>query len=405
MFNFVRKVTLFQLMNLRKFKADRIFTGKEFLSGSWVLTCTPEGEIVELTEEGFDTENIERLKGTLCPGFINAHCHLELSHMKGVIPKHTGLIPFLMDVVDKRDFPAEHIQEKMNEAVDEMYRDGIVAVGDIGNTANSIATKANGQLVWNNFVEILGFKEDQFDRIRQEYGHVLAQFRETENNLPEGKFKSSLVPHAPYTVGTKIFEWINRETRNLTISCHNQETPAEDELYGTGKGEFLKLLQKFGSKESPFPITGKSSLQSWLPHFNEQQKIILVHNTFTSAEDVDFAIDHAAQSLSGIYFCLCVNANLYIEDQMPPIEMLIDKKAELVLGTDSYSSNDQLSIAAEIRSIRKRLPNVPLEMILRWATYNGAKALDRLDSLGSFEKGKKPGVLLLDENLTARRII
>lgn len=369
-----------------------------------MLTCTPEGEIVDLSEELHNSDNVERLKGTLCPGFINAHCHLELSHMKGVIPKHTGLIPFLMDVVDKRDFPAEHIQEKMREAADEMYREGIVAVGDIGNTANSILTKADGPLAWNNFVEILGFKEDQFERIRKEYGNVLLQFRETEKKLPKGKFKSSLVPHAPYTVGTKIFEWINEETTGMTLSCHNQETIAEDELYKTGKGEFLKLLQKFGATESPFPVTGKSSLQSWLPYFDQQQNIILVHNSYTSAEDVEFAIDHASDSLSGIFFCLCVNANLYIEDQMPPIEMLINKKAEIVLGTDSYSSNDQLSIAAEIRTIRKRLPNLPLEIILQWATYNGAKALDRLDSLGSFEKGKKPGVLLLDENLAVTRV-
>ena len=391
-------------MNFRKFKADRIFTGKEFVSGTWVLTCTPEGEIVDLSEELHNSDNVERLKGTLCPGFINAHCHLELSHMKGVIPKHTGLIPFLMDVVDKRDFPAEHIQEKMREAADEMYREGIVAVGDIGNTANSILTKADGPLAWNNFVEILGFKEDQFERICKEYGNVLLQFRETEKKLPKGKFKSSLVPHAPYTVGTKIFEWINEETTGMTLSCHNQETIAEDELYKTGKGEFLKLLQKFGATESPFPVTGKSSLQSWLPYFDQQQNIILVHNTYTSADDVEFAIDHASDSLSGIFFCLCVNANLYIEDQMPPIEMLINKKAEIVLGTDSYSSNDQLSIAAEIRTIRKRLPNLPLEIILQWATYNGAKALDRLDNLGSFEKGKKPGVLLLDENLAVTRV-
>lgn len=71
-------------MNFRKFKADRIFTGKEFVSGTWVLTCTPEGEIVDLSEELHNSDNVERLKGTLCPGFINAHCHLELSHMKGL---------------------------------------------------------------------------------------------------------------------------------------------------------------------------------------------------------------------------------------------------------------------------------------------------------------------------------
>ncbi|MEY4336837.1 MAG: hypothetical protein RLZZ45_1756, partial [Bacteroidota bacterium] len=65
-------------MNYRKFKADRIFTGREFLSGNFVLMATSTGEIVGLEEFDDSTDNIERYKGTLCPGFVNAHCHLEL---------------------------------------------------------------------------------------------------------------------------------------------------------------------------------------------------------------------------------------------------------------------------------------------------------------------------------------
>ena len=90
---------------------------------------------------------------------------------------------------------------------------------------------------------------------------------------------------------------------------------------------------------------------------------------------------------------------------MPPIEMLMKNGAPLVLGTDSYSSNWQLSIAAEIRTIRERLPEIPMQTILQWATINGAIALDRSDALGSFEKGKTPGVVLLDDELHARRIL
>jgi cytosine/adenosine deaminase-related metal-dependent hydrolase len=84
-----------------------------------------------------------------------------------------------------------------------------------------------------------------------------------------------------------------------------------------------------------------------------------------------------------------VNANLYLENQLPPVEMLSQKGVELVIGTDSYSSNDQLSISAEIRTIRKTYPSIPLENILRWATFNGAKALG----------GKRRSVVLKKENV------
>jgi cytosine/adenosine deaminase-related metal-dependent hydrolase len=109
--------------------------------------------------------------------------------------------------------------------------------------------------------------------------------------------------------------------------------------------------------------------------------------------------------LSGIHFCICANANLYIENRMPPVELLIKNKAEIVLGTDSYSSNWQLSIASEIRTIRKEMKEIPLQLILQWATINGARALERDDVLGSFEPGKKPGIVLLDNSLQARKII
>ena len=82
----------------------------------------------------------------------------------------------------------------------------------------------------------------------------------------------------------------------------------------------------------------------------------------------------------------------------------MENGANIVLGTDSYSSNWQLSIAAEIRTIRKNIPEIPLQTILQWATINGAKALDRADVLGSFEKGKKPGVVLLDHELISSKI-
>jgi len=350
-------------------------------------------------------EAVEKYEGILCPGFINAHCHLELSHLKGVIPKHTGLIPFLMDVVDKRDFSMDVIQAMMVAAEEEMYQGGIVAVGDIGNTSHSLFVKSSGRICWNNFVEVLGFKDENFNDFSEQYKKVWMEFREKEADLAPNIFKTSLVPHAPYTVGIKAFEWINKASAGEVISCHNQETMAEDTLFQTGGGDFLKLLSKFGCEKSPFPVTGRSSLQSWLPYFTEGQKILLVHNTCTQEEDVDFAMKHAEKNLKGISFCLCVNANLYIENRLPPVDMFYRKGINIALGTDSLSSNDQLSIAAEISTIRKNFSAIPLEEVLRWATLNGAKALGREKDLGSFEKGKKPGILLLKENLDVQRIL
>jgi imidazolonepropionase-like amidohydrolase len=103
---------------------------------------------------------------------------------------------------------------------------------------------------------------------------------------------------------------------------------------------------------------------------------------------------------------------LYIEQRLPPVELLLKHNCKIVLGTDSYASNWQLSIAAEIKTICTCFPQLELEKILQWATKNGAGALRQI-SLGTIEKGKNPGLVLLEtspgnENLItgeSRRII
>jgi cytosine/adenosine deaminase-related metal-dependent hydrolase len=370
------------------------------------LIIDDTGMILDIVPEELAGEDIVQMKGMLSPGLINTHCHLELSHMKNVIPPHTGLIDFLLGVVEKRDYPMENILENIALAEKEMYEDGIVAVGDIGNTTNTISTKCNSKILWNNFIEVLSMMDANAEKNIQHYSAILNSFDEASKKaaLPPGKFISSLVPHAPYTVSGKTLDIINALTENKVVSMHNQENPAENELHITGQGNFLKLYNRFGMQTSPFAISGLSSLRTWLPHFNNKQLMILVHNTFTSEDDISFAKEHAAENLSGLFFCMCINANLYIENTVPPIEMLLKKGMSLTLGTDSYSSNWQLSISAEIRSIRKHFPQIPLQLILQWATINGAKALQRDHELGSFERGKKPGVVLFDDHLGSKRI-
>jgi len=167
----------------------------------------------------------------------------------------------------------------------------------------------------------------------------------------------------------------------------------------------LKLFKIFGINESPFPVTGLSSIRSVLPHFNNGQTVFLVHNTFMPEEDVMFAKEYAEANGLKLVWCLCINANLYIENKVPPVELLMKHDCPIVLGTDSYSSNWQLSITKEIQSLKNRFPSLSIETILQWGTYSGAKALQWDDELGSFEKGKRPGVTLIENDFSSSKRI
>ncbi|RYF81051.1 MAG: hypothetical protein EON98_12840, partial [Chitinophagaceae bacterium] len=143
---------------------------------------------------------------------------------------------------------------------------------------------------------------------------------------------------------------------------------------------------------------------------------------FTKQEDIEFVNRHSAMGnrQSGkenpepqtpnpqpqTFFCLCVNANQYIEGVMPPVELFRKNGCRIVLGTDSLASNWSLSILDEMKTIRKHFPAIPLEEMLQWATINGANALGFDETLGSFENGKRPGVILLDgEDLVVKKLL
>jgi len=382
----------------RKFSADKIFDGYQFLHQK-VLVTDVAGVVIDMEDEKEGGADVEKLHGILCPGFINAHCHLELSHMKGHIPKHTGLVDFVLKVVTERHYAEHDILEAIEDAEDEMLLNGVVAVGDICNNTLSIAQKNKGRLHYHNFVEASGFvpafAKDRFNKSLE----ILDEYR-SGIQYPESGIQhpaSSINPHAPYSVSPEIFRMINGLPNNNLLTIHNQETPAENEFFEKGTGDFLRLYQQMGIDISFFKPSGKTSLQTWLPYFTKEQSIILVHDVVTTAMDIELINPKPQTPNPKLFFCLCPNANLYISNTLPDVSMLIKHTDDIVLGTDSLASNDQLSILAEIKTLQDNFKDIDLETLLKWATSNGSKALQMNDKLGSFEKGKKPGVLLLDE--------
>jgi len=352
--------------------------------------------IVDVVAEKDAGDDVEKLNGLLSPGFINCHCHLELSHMKGHIPKHTGLVDFVLKVVNERNlayrqagFEEQEILSAVEDAEQEMLQNGIVAVGDICNNTLTIPQKIKGRLRYHNFIEASGFPpsvaELRFKRAVDLYNFY-------SNYLPA----NSIVPHAPYSVSPEMFKMIDEFPGSKSVTIHNQELAAENELFEKGNGDFLRLYKTMGIDLSFFKPSGKSSLQTFLPYFKKDQSLILVHNVCTTESDLDFIKRQTENAKPKTVFCLCPNANLYISNLLPDVNMLMQNAVNIVLGTDSLASNDQLSILEEMKTLQKNFPGIKLATLLKWATINGAEALQMNNTLGSFEKGKQPGVVLIE---------
>ncbi len=319
-----------------------------------------------------------------------------------MIPEKTGLVGFVQTVMRKRDQPGgvesitafQQLKEAAMKAADiEMYESGIVAVGDICNTTDSIQAKLSKRLQWKNFVEVSGFVGPFASSRLNSAMEVVKTFTKEPTQSP-----ALLTPHAPYSVSKELFGLINELTCGQVLTIHSQESAAEEDLFRDASGDFLNLYKGLGIDISGFEPTGRSSFQSWFPHFNCGQSIISVHNTFITDGDIRFAQEMAGYRSRDLSFCLCPNANTYIEDQLPPIDLIKKSGWNITLGTDSYASNHQLNILEEIKTLQS-LSNCPLELeeLLQWATLNGAKALKMENTLGSFAVGKKPGIVLIED--------
>jgi len=389
------KVNRFNVsMGYRKFSADYLFTGNQLLGQDHVLVTDEKGYIQAILPAGEAGGDVQELAGILSPGFINAHCHLELSHMKGIIPSGTGMIDFLLTVMGRRFFPEEQVLQAISDAENAMLENGIVAVGDICNTADTTGQKRQERLYYHNFIEAIGFVEATAgDRFNMAKG-VWEQLKSLK-----GAGNATIVPHAPYSVSPALFGLIANMEGNNLLSLHNQESPAEDDFFQHGTGDFHRLYEALKLDISFYQPAGKSSLQACLPWFNHHQSLILVHNVMTREEDLQY-IQVAGNHLPKLYFCLCPNANLYIGNGLPDIDLLRRYQSTIAIGTDSLASNHQLNVLAELKTLRQHYPAIPIAELLQWATFNGAKALGIEHGFGSFDPGKKPGILLVQPDLS-----
>ena len=146
---------------MHKISADLVFPVSSAPLEKAVIITDDAGKILAIeSRDQHDLSSVQQLPGVLVPGFVNTHCHLELSHMKGKVDTGTGLIPFITGVVTQRNAPAETILAAIQEAEQEMLDCGIVAVGDISNSADTFATKAKGRMRYHTFLELFDFLQE-----------------------------------------------------------------------------------------------------------------------------------------------------------------------------------------------------------------------------------------------------
>jgi cytosine/adenosine deaminase-related metal-dependent hydrolase len=371
---------------MKSFRADYVFPVYADPIKNGIVTVDDQGKIIAVTDSNKPPSgHVQQVSGIICPGFVNTHCHTELSHLKDKVKPKGGLINFIKDVQSLRNTDQQEVLDAITKADREMYDNGIVAVGDISNTNNSVAMKKQSKLYYHTFVETFGFLPEKAAEVFEKALALLTEFKPGS---------CSVTPHAPYSVSKELFKLIKKHSdtndENL-LSIHNQECEDENKFYRYKLGAFLELYEHFGMDISYFKPQARNSVQSIIPLLSNKQKVLLVHNTCTNLKDIYFIKRFDRK----INWCFCPNANLYIEGRLPKIDLFVDQGFNITLGTDSLASNSKLCILSEMRAIQQKFPSISLPRMVEWGTRNGADYLGIDDEKGTLEAGKTPGLNLI----------
>lgn len=306
--------------------------------------------------------------GVLAPGLVNAHCHLELSYLRGTIPEGCGFAGFAAAMGQVRDrFTDQERQQAVAVADAAMWHEGIEAVGDISNGETTFVVKAQSHMTYHTFIEFFGLRAASADPLRPLLGHP----------------HTSLTPHSLYSVQDAPLRAIAAEG-DAPLSIHFQESPAEADLF-LGRGALWEWYRKVGFT-CDFLHYGSPAerLVASIPH---DRSVMLVHNCCVTQRDIDIVMEHFT---APVWWCLCPRSNRYISRLEPPVELLRRNGLNICLGTDSLASNDCLSVFEEMRA----LPGGPLSELLAWAT-GGAAALGLSGQLGAVVPGRRCGLTVI----------
>jgi len=373
---------------MKRIAAQYVITNSGPLLKRAVITTEDDGTIISIQDSAGDIEEIhstEFYNGIIIPGFVNCHCHLELSHMKNTVTGGMGLGRFIEAIRNTRNTRKEDILSSIASADKQMYTEGIVLCADICNTSDSFHFKQESQIKYINLLEVFGVDPDKA-AVRMDEIFVIAD-RAHELHLP-----FYLVPHSSYSVSQTLFRMLKKESlKNRITSIHFMESEGEEIFLKTRTGPLMASFERSGLLPAGLEISGSHS-DVILNEVTDSGSLLLVHNTFTNRNTI-----RMVKERKDLFWCLCPNSNLYIEKKIPPLNLLLEEECEIVIGTDSLASNSNLSILEEIKTLQHNFPEIHLGELVKWATINGAKALGEESSFGKIEIGKKPGLLLLED--------
>lgn len=321
---------------------------------------------------------------SLLPGFVNAHCHLELTSI-GSLPRDPlrnknhkiNFVSWIRELVLRKEKLTQDAQAQgIKMGAEKLLQSGVTTLGDHMNFNTDWRAITQTPLRGRIFGEVLGIVPEVCE-------HIYTLFKKMQQEFSSSRFRLHISPHSVHAVALPVLLKL-LQTESPPLSIHLSESLEEKEYFGSRGGDLLKLIHDLGVVA---PLYAASGLEMLAAQQTDLSKILLIHGNYLGPAEITLI------KKNNICIVHCPGSHAYFEHQSFPLDQWLDQNITIALGTDSLASNFELNFLGELRTVRKNFPGVGTNQILQMATINGAKALCMENEVGTLERGKKADII------------
>ncbi|MBP9892701.1 MAG: amidohydrolase family protein [Planctomycetes bacterium] len=336
---------------------------------------------------GLAKETLDYEAALVLPGFVNAHCHLDLSHLARQLPSGLSFTEWIDCIIEGRKVPAEQVHAGIEAACDELLASGTTSVIDVSVDGASFAPLQKRGIAGAVCLEALGIDGAKADAAMERVDAIVRKIEgEAEKFYVVGAtYMSPLLrlgfsPHAPYSTSGELYQHMFGRAvgEGRVLTTHVAESIDEQQFFRIAQGPIRDFYERrkiplagfTGYDQSPITEILWEWFAPWLSVEQPNSRLVLVHCNYPQGPD----LDHLARFKPSIVYC--PRSHAYFGHEEYPLGDLLKTGANLCLGTDSLASNDSLSMLDELRAARAAHPALDAATLFKMATVNGRKALD-----------------------------
>lgn len=311
----------------------------------------------------------------LFPGFVNAHCHLDLTTLGPLKPKE--FTAWIRDVVSQKNATQpEQVEKGITSGIQTLIKSGVTTIGDHIGFNTDPSPILNSPLKGILFGEVLGLLPEVAEDIYGTFKKMDSYFHGHD------RFVLHISPHSVHAVNPETLKKVILENK-APLSCHLAESEPEEKYFSGHKGTLATFVRERGLA---IPHRGRSAFD----FLNQQQvdisKLLVIHGNYLTDKELDLI---AEKKMSIVH---CPGSHSFFGHSPFPLQKCLDRGINVALGTDSIASNTTLHFLDELKKLKKSFPWIEAKLILEMATLGGAKALRMENEIGSLIAGKKADI-------------